>query len=144
VLLVDNLGYDRPEHVVLSGDGGPYPPLAVTVAGAVAAANHGDVSLWYPPGRTETEQYERTLDDYRTELSEMLSVPVRSESIQSDGGRPSNPGLVVRRGTDERLRSVLFDDSPVFPSPGCTTITVFPHTSRRPRFARRLLERLTF
>lgn len=144
VLLVDNLGYGQPERVVLSGDGGPYPPLAVNVAEAIAAANEGDVSLWYPAERKETDQYKRTIDDYQTELSEMLSVPVRAESIRADGGQPSNPDMVVRRGTDEGLRSVLFDDRPVFPSPGCTTITVYPHKSRRPRFARRLLERLAF
>ena len=144
VLLVDNLGYDRPERVALSGDGGPYPPLAVDVAEAVAAANGGDISLWYPADRKATDQYKRTIDDYQTELSGTLSVPVNAESIRTDGGQPSNPDLVVRRGTDERFRSVLFDDGPVFPSPGCTTIAVYPHESRRPRFARRLLERLTF
>lgn len=144
VLLVDNLGYDQPEHVVLSGDSGPYPPLAVNVVEAIAAANHSDISLWYPADRKETDQYERTIDDYQTELSEMLSVPVRAESIRSDGGRPSNPDVVVRRGTGERPQSVLFDDSPIFPSPGCTTITVYPRTSRQPRFARQVLERLTF
>ena len=44
-LLVDNLGYESPERIVLSGDGGPYAPLAVSVAEAVAAANGGTVSL---------------------------------------------------------------------------------------------------
>jgi amino acid transporter len=144
VLLVDNLGYDQPEQVALSGDGGPYHPLVVNVGEAIAAANHGDISLWYPADSTETDQYERAIDDYQTELSEMLSVPVRTVAIRSDGGRPSNPDVVVRRGTDERLRNILFDDSPAFPSPGCTAITEYPHTSRRPGFARRLLERLTF
>jgi len=144
VLLVDNLGYDRPERVVLSGDGGPYPPLAANVAQALAAANRGGISLWYPAERKGADQYRRTIDDYQSELSEIFSVPVRAESVRADGGRPSNPDVVVRRGADERLRDVLFDDRPVFPSPGCTTITVYPHESRRPRFARRLLERLTF
>ncbi|SFR51519.1 amino acid permease [Halogeometricum limi] len=144
VLLVDNLGYDRPEHVVLSGDGGPYPPPAVNVAGAVATANRGDVSLWHPADRTETDEYERTIDDYEAELSAMLSVPVRSRTVQFDGGQPSRPDVVVRRGTDAGLRNVLFDRSPVVPSPGCTTVTVYPHKSRQPRFTRRLLERLTF
>jgi len=144
VLLVDNLGYDRPEHVVLSGDGGPYSPLAVKIAGGVAAANDGDVSLWYPSSRMATDEHERTIDDYQAELSEILSVPVRTRSIRSDGGKPSGADVVVRRGTDDRLRSVVFDDAPVFPSPGCTTVTVYPHSLGRPRFARRLLERLTF
>jgi hypothetical protein len=141
---VDNLGYGRPEHVVLSGDGGPYSPPAVNVAEAIAAANGGDISLWYPADRRESDRYERTIDDYRADLSGMLSVPVRAESIRFDGGRPSTPDVVVRRGTDERVRSVLLDGGPILPSPGCTTITVHPHASRRPRLARRLLERLTF
>ncbi|KAA9396388.1 amino acid permease [Haloarcula sp. CBA1130] len=144
VLLVDNLGYDQPEHIVLSEDGGPYPPLAVNVAEAIAAANQGNISLWYPADLEDTTQYERTIGDYQTELSEMLSVPVRTELVRPDGGQPSNPDVVVRRGNDVRLRSALFDESPVFPSPGCTTITVYPHKSRQPRLARRLLERLTF
>jgi len=144
VLLVDNLGYDRPERVALSGDGEPYPPLAVNVAEAIASANGGAVSLWYPADRAESDQYRQTIDDYQTELSELLSVPVRSESLRADGGRPSTPDVVLRRGTDERLRGLLTDGGPVFPSPGCTTITAYPHRSRRPWFARRLLERLTF
>jgi amino acid transporter/nucleotide-binding universal stress UspA family protein len=142
VLLVDNLGYDRPERVVLSGDAGPYPPLAVDVAGAVAAANGGSVSLWYPADRTE--QHRQTMADYRSELSELLSVPVSAEPVRADGGQPSRPDLLVRRGADDRLRSALLDDRPAFPTPGCTTVTVYPHESRRPALARRLLERLTF
>jgi len=143
VFLVDNLGYDRPDRVVLSGDGAPYPPLAVNVAEAIAAANEGDITLWYPTDQRYTDEYRRTIDDYQSELSELLSVPVGSEPIRTDGGRPSTPDVVVRHGTTEGLRNVLFEDR-VFPSPGCTTITTYPHKSRRPPFARRLLERVTF
>jgi len=143
VLLVDNLGYDRPEHVVLSGENGPYPSLAVTVAESVAAANGGSVSLWYA-GRDSTDQYRRTIDEYQSELSSLLSVPVRAESLRTDGGQPSRPDLLVRRGADHRLRNALFDDRPAFPSPGCTTVTVYPRKTDRPGFVRRLLERVTF
>jgi amino acid transporter/nucleotide-binding universal stress UspA family protein len=144
VLLVDNLGYDSPEHVVLSGDGGPYSPLAVKIAGGIAAANDGDVSLWSSASVNETEEYKRTIDDYQTELSGLLSVPVQTESFRFDGGTPAGANVLVRRGTDERLRSAVFDNDLAVPSPGCTTITVYPHSSRRPRLTRRLLERLTF
>jgi hypothetical protein len=73
----------------------------------------------------------------------MLSAPVRSAQTRADGGQP-DPDVVVRRGTDQRLRTALFDDRPPVPGPGCTTITVYPHESRRPSFVRRLLEQLTF
>jgi amino acid transporter/nucleotide-binding universal stress UspA family protein len=142
VLLVDNRGYDRPEEVVLSG-AGPYPPLSVNVAEAIAAAGDGHVSLWYPADE-HTDQQRRTVDDYQSELSELLSVPVRGRSLRTDGGQPFRPDLLVRRGADDRLRSLLQGDGPRFPSPGCTTATVYPHESSRPSLSRRLLERLTF
>jgi len=144
VLLVDNLGYDSPERVVLSGRSGPYPPLAVDVAGAVAGANGGEVSLWYPPDSEGTEEYRQTIEDYRAELAEMLSVPVRAEQFRADGGQPSQPDLLVRPGADDRLRDALFDDRPTVPNPGCTTVTVYPHQSSRPPLVRRMLERATF
>jgi amino acid transporter len=142
VLLVDNLGYDGPADVAISGDGGPYPPLAVKVAGDIAATNDGAISLWHPG--TGTEERQRTIDDYQAELSSMLSVPVQSAAFRTDGGAPPRPDLLVRRGPDHRVRNAVLDDRPTVPSPGCTTVTVYPHTSRRPSLARRLVERLTF
>jgi amino acid transporter/nucleotide-binding universal stress UspA family protein len=143
VLLVDNLGYDDPQRIVLSGERGPYPPLAVNVAESVAAANRGVVSLWYPPGE-RTDQQRRTIEDYRLELSDLLDVPVEATALRTDGGQPSKPDLLVRRGTGSGLRDSLFDDRPVVPNPGCTTVTVYPHGSRQPPLSRRLLERVTF
>jgi amino acid transporter/nucleotide-binding universal stress UspA family protein len=142
VLLVDNLGYNRPKDIALSGDGGPYPPLAVKVAGDIAEANDGSVSMWYPGNGSDEQQ--RTIDDYQAELSSMLSVPVQSEAFRTDGGAPPQPDLLVRRGADDRIRDAVLDDGPTVPNPGCTTITVYPHESRRPSLNRRLLERLTF
>ncbi len=144
VLLVDNLGFDCPEQIALSGDGGPYTPLAVSVVEAVAVANGGSVSLWYPADGDSTDQYRRTVSDYESELSEILSVPVGAESVRTDGGRLPRPDLLVRRGADHRLRNALFDDRPAFPSPGCTTVTVYPRESSRPGFVRRLLETFLF
>ena len=142
VLLVDNLGYNEPKRVALSGDGGPYPPLAVTVAGAIAEANDGTISMWHPGIGTAEQQ--RTVDDYQSELSAMLSVPVQSEPFRTDGGAPPRPDLLVRRGADDRVRNALLDDGPTVPNPGCTTVTAYPHESRRPSLGRRLLERVTF
>ncbi|MBB6645428.1 amino acid permease [Halobellus ruber] len=143
VLLVDNLGYDSPQQVVLSGHGSPYSPVAVDIAGAIAAANGGHLSLWYPAD-VGSDPRAATMDEYRSELASILSVPVSTESIRTDGGRLSPPDLVVRRGSDDRLRDVVFDDRPVVPSPGCTVVTTYPHESRQRGLLHRLLERLTF
>ena len=142
VLLVDNLGYNSPENIAISGDGGPYPPLGVKIAGDIAEANAGDVSLWHPGNGSDEQQ--RTISDYQSELSSMLSVPVRSEAFRTDGGVPPQPELLVRRGADQRLRNALLDNGPTVPNPGCTTVTVYPHESGRPSMIRRLLERMTF
>ncbi|NHN43245.1 amino acid permease [Halorubellus sp. JP-L1] len=144
VILVDNLGYDDPEYVVLSGDSGPYDPLAVAVSEAVAGGNGGHVSLWFPDEVDGTDEREQTLRDYQSELSEQLSVPVVVEAVQADGGRPGDGDLVVRRGQDHRLRSAALDDRPTYPSPGCTTVTVYPRSSRRPGILRRIVERNVF
>ncbi len=142
VCLVDNVGYDRPDQVALAGDGGPYPPLAVDVAEAIAATNNGALSLWYPAGSGDSDQFKQTIDDYRAELADLLSVPVRADT--TDGGKLSAPDVVVRSGPDTRLRSALFDQPPAVPSTNCTAITIYPHVSGRPRLGRRILERLTF
>jgi amino acid transporter/nucleotide-binding universal stress UspA family protein len=143
VFLVDNVGYDAPADVALSGDGGPYDSRAVALADAVATANGGRISLRYPDDG-ETDQHSRTIDDYRSTLSSLLSVPVRSEAIRPDGGSLAPPDLLVRTGADHRLRTALFDDRPTILNPGCTTVTVYPQADRRPPLVRRLLERFVF
>lgn len=143
VLLVDNLGYDEPEQVVLAGDRGPYPPLAVDVGRTVAAGNDGEVVLWYHADAEGPEKRRRTIGEYQAELSELLPVSVRAEPV-GDGSQPSQPDLLVRRGATDTLRHALFDDRPAFPSPGCTAVTVYPHGADQPGFLRRLAERLTF
>jgi len=142
VLLVDNLGYDHPERVALAGNE-TLPPLAVNVAEAAAAPNDGSISLWHPGGGGP-DRNENVTGDYVSELSALLSVPVRSESALTDGGQPSRPDVLVRRGADHRLRAALFDDRPAFPSPGCTTVTVYPRKSRRSGLGRRAIERFAF
>jgi amino acid transporter len=146
VLLVENLGYDAPQRVALSGRGSPYSPVVVDVASAVAGANGGDLSLWHTAD-SETDgstPHTETMNDYRSELAELLSVPVTVEWLRSDGGQLPQPEVVIRRGADDRLRDIVLADRPLVPSPGCTTVTVYPHESRQRGFVHRLLERLAF
>lgn len=144
VFLVDNLGYDTPQRIVLSEKRGPYEPSTVNAAEAVAAANDGEISLWFSSDREESEHYQRTMEDYQTELSEMLDVPVIARTVQTNGGWPFQPDLLVRRGAIGGVLDAVFDSRPVYPAPGCTTVTVYPHESERPSFLRLFLERITF
>ncbi|MFC6723600.1 universal stress protein [Halobium palmae] len=143
VLLVDNLGYEQPERVVVSDSDGLYSPLVVSVAEAVATANQGSIWLWYVPSTDDTSRNE-TVRQYQSNLSKMLSVPVRSEPVRTDGGTVMSPDVLIRRGAGPRLRDALSDERPTFPAPGCTTVTVYPGETDRPSFSRQLLRRFVF
>jgi amino acid transporter len=144
VLLVDNLGYDGPSRVAVAADGGIFPPVAVRVAETIAGANDGSVVLWGPPDGDGSDERRRTLQDYRIELADTLSVPVAAEAVRTDGGQVEPPDLLVRLGADHRLRSALFEAESWTPRPHCTTVSVYPHESRRPGVLRRALERVLF
>ena len=144
VVLVDNLGYDRPERVVLAGDDAPYDPTTVNVADAIAVANDARISLWNPSGETAPSDSDSTRSEYESELSTMLSVPVHATSYRTDGGELAQPDVVVRRGPDHRVRAAVLETRPAFPAPDCTTLTVFPHQERRPGVLRKALEKVVF
>ena len=144
VPLVELDGYDGADRVGVAADGGIYPPVAVRVAEAVAAANDGSVVLWGSPETDGPDARRRTLGDYRAELAAALSVPVEATALRTDGGQVRPPALLVRRGADHRLRSALFDDGPAARPTDGATLTVYPHESRRPGLVRRALERTLF
>lgn len=100
VLLVDNLRYDSPQQVVVSGHGSPYSPVTVDVAGTIAAAKSGRLSLWYPADVDGSDPHAATIDDSRSELASILSIPVSTESIRTGGGA----ALLTGRGGQTRLR----------------------------------------
>ncbi|MBP1987853.1 universal stress protein [Halolamina salifodinae] len=134
VLLVDSADPERPEEIAVAAESGPFPPLAVNAAEAVADAQEGEVSLWYPAERADS------LEEHRTELSGMLDVPVTAEPIRTDRRRPETD-LLIRRGQDHRVRGALFDGERRFIGAAGTTVTVYPRESRRPPLSRQLLER---
>ncbi|ERH01297.1 MAG: hypothetical protein J07HN6_02932 [Halonotius sp. J07HN6] len=119
-------------------------PRVVSLGESIATATDGTLSLWYPAQKGGDDEYAQTMDDYKSELASVLSVPVVAEPIRADGGQQSSPEVLIRRGPDHRPRTVLFDDRPTVPTPGCTTLTVYPHESRRPGLGRQLIERFVF
>ncbi|WP_330630836.1 amino acid permease [Halocatena halophila] len=144
VLLVDPQNDAHPHQIALSGDDVPYASLAVQVAESIADANDGSISLLCAKQQTNTEEYGDAIAEYESELAEQLTVPLVSGAIKTDGGQTAIPDLLVREGADQRLRSVLFDNRPAFPNPGCTTVTVYPQTERRPGFITQLFRTTLF
>jgi nucleotide-binding universal stress UspA family protein len=151
VYLVENRGYDRPRLVELVSDGGPFNPDQVAVTDAIATENDSEVRIQYPVASQGAEQRERTIEDYRAELADLLSVPVRAVSSRTDASDSQartrtgdeSPDLRIRRGADHRPRGALLDGTDPAPTE-YTEITVHPHESRQPGLVRRVLERFVF
>jgi amino acid transporter len=140
VLLVENRGYDSPENVVLEGDGGPYDPATIAVADTVAGESGGHVTLRFPLSEDHPDTRQDTIHAYQDELAGMLSAPIRTADLRSDGGDDSD--LVVRTG--KQLRVSGGRGSHTATAVDCTEITVYPHSSRQPGLFRRLAERFVF
>ena len=143
VLLVDNKGYDRPALIELVGDGGPFNPDQVAVTEAIASQNGSEVCLGYPETDDSPEQRERTIEEYRERLAELLSVPVRTPTEPATDGGSDRPDLRIRRGADPRLRGALLDRQDAGPVE-CTEISVHSHESGQPGIVRRFFERVVF
>ncbi len=151
VYLVENKGYDRPRLVELVSDGGPFNPDQVAVTDAIATENDSEVRIQYPVASQGAEQRERTIEDYRAELADLLSVPVRAVSSGTDASESQaqaktgdeSPDLRVRRGTDHRPHGALLDGTDPTPTE-YTEITVHAHESRQPGLVRQFLERFVF
>ncbi|MFC3476674.1 amino acid permease [Halobacterium litoreum] len=144
VLLVENRGYDEPQHVVLESDGGPYDPSTVALADTIAGESDGHVTLQFPLSGDQPEKRRETIRAYQDELAGVLSAPVRTHVPRADGGDPDavDPDLVVRTGTLSRVRGGRDAYTPT--AVDCTEVTVYPRESRRPGLVRRVAERLVF
>ncbi|GAA0235649.1 amino acid permease [Halobacterium noricense] len=143
VLLVENRGYDRPQQVVLASEGGPYDPTTVAVADAIARETGGQVTLQFNMADGQSNQRRRTIEEYQTELAELLSASVSANVVRFDGGDSlPNPDVVIRRGATTRIWGGR--DSQQRTTVDCTEVTVYPNESRRPGLVRRLIDRLVF
>jgi amino acid transporter len=141
VLLVENRGYDRPRQVALLGDGGPYDPTTVAVADALAAGADSEVTLRFPTAGDQPDGRTAAIEEYQSELGDLLSASVTTRPGVTDGGTDRRPDVVVRRGAEQRLRLGRTRRREPF---DCTEVTVYPHESRRRGLLRRLLERVAF
>jgi amino acid transporter len=142
VLLVENRGYDAPQNVVLEGDGGPYDPATVAVADAVAGASGGTVTLQFPLSADHPDTRQDTIHAYQDELAGLLSAPVRTADLRTDGGDRTTPDLLVRTGSQRRVQGGRGSHTQT--AADCTEVTVYPHESRQPGLLRRIAERLVF
>ncbi|WP_135805672.1 amino acid permease [Halorussus marinus] len=153
VLAVDDRGFDAVGVLGIVTDRGPYDPLKVEVANALAAQVGAEIELLYPVSPSATPERRETLRDYHAELESVCSVPVESRLVETDGDALADladathavdiavvgdDGGQVRRILWSRSHEQIVDESET------PSIQVYPHRSRRPGPVGKLLERLAF
>lgn len=143
VLLVENRGYDRPRSILLASDGTPYNPISVGVANTIAGETGGTVTLHFPIAENRSDQRRDTVQEYQTEIGNLLSTPVRTHLFRTDGGsKPVEVDLVIRQGGSKQLLQRHTHHS--YSDIGCTVVSVYPDQSQRAGAFRRIAERLLF
>ncbi|WP_160134880.1 amino acid permease [Halococcus salsus] len=105
-------GFRDIETVTVLTDEGPYDPMKVAVADAVAMAHGATVRFEYAVDDRPNDARQRALTDYHEAIAEVCSAPVRTGFVRTDGGRPDadTDVFVVAAGN----RSLVADtDRPV-------------------------------
>lgn len=153
VVAADEYDLDTAPVLALVTDRGPYDPLKVEIADALASEGGATIQLLYPVSPDASTQRRETIREYHDELASVCSVPVESRLVESEGGRfeeltdatravdlvvVGDDGGRVRRALWRRSQDRLADDS------RAATIQVHPHDSDRPGLLGRIVERLAF
>lgn len=145
VLLVDVDPDETYEEVGLVTDRGPFDPLKVQVADALASAGGATLALVQTVPDDATEELRETVRDYHAELGELASVPVDSRVVAESnlGQAVVSADLVVVEGDD----GGLFTGRPhrqIVDAADAPSVVVRPHEDGRPGPLGRLLERVAF
>jgi nucleotide-binding universal stress UspA family protein len=158
VVLVDGDFADI-ESVVLLTEDGPYDPVNVTVADALATAADATIRLRYAGRRSMTDDHRATLQRYHEEIASVCASPTQSDQFVPDGGSsmeprartPELPQAPFDQHTDavvvgiDTPRVSLQDElaSSVDVPADCASVLVHSSESK-PGRVRRHLERWTF
>lgn len=151
LLLVDTDRLDGIETVALVTDQGPFAPLKVRVADAIAAATDAEVELVRALQSDSAEGQADTVDGYHDELAELFSVPVGSTMLDDDDPETiatavDDAGLVIVESDDSAVLRQLDDRQPdqIVDEVESGAVIVHPHEARQPNPLSRLVERLAF
>lgn len=115
LLMVDTVDLDEIESVALVTDQDPFDPLKMRVADAIAALADATVELIQtPPQDSRTGRFE-TIEGYHDDLTELLSAPVTSRTLEDDDPQVVAPtvddaGLVIVGGDDEDVVHEIDDE----------------------------------
>ena len=134
---------DDLDTVTLVTDRGPFHPVKVRVADALAADNDATLELVHVIDETESPARKTSVDDYNDSLEDLCTVPVDSRAVTRGDSADANVDVDLLLTASRGDLVVQSDDehrSPARPD----TITVYSPTDRRFGLFGRLLERTVF
>jgi nucleotide-binding universal stress UspA family protein len=153
VLTVGGRDLAAVETIGIVTDRGPYDPLKVDVADALASEAGASIQLLYPVSANASPQRRETLRDYHDELQAVCSVPVESVLVESEDDELGDLtaatdaiDLVVVGDDGGRVHRSLFGRTGdhIAETTDAASIQVHPHESERPGILGRVLERIVF
>jgi len=151
LLLVNPTRYNDVRRIALVTDDGPFDPIKVEIADALAQAMGARIEMIHALPRSATEEQRATIRNYHDELVALCTVPVESQFLtrRSPGAIAAtlaHDDLIVV-GSDASLWNRTFDrrrSRRIVEAFDGASIVVHPHQERTPGPVRRLIERVVF
>jgi amino acid transporter len=84
VIEISNFEHGGVERIGVITDEGPFDPVKVALAGALASAVGAVVTFHFPVGVDPPESRRNTIGDYLSELDELCDAPVETRLVESD------------------------------------------------------------
>ncbi len=147
VLLVEDRGFDGADEIAVAASTGPYDPVKLLVADAIAEETGAELSLLQTIPEDAPDSRRRAIEDYHAELMRILTVPARSRIVETDdrvaglSRFAATADLLVTSTESRGIRGAVFGrpgDSLV-ESVDCTAVMVQPAEAQRPGLVQRYL-----
>jgi amino acid transporter len=113
VIEISNFEHDAVERIGVVTDEGPFDPVKVALAGALATAVGATVTFYFPVGADPPESRRNTIEDYLSELDELCAAPVETTLVESDADdairtAANDSDVLVVSGVQRGLTDRLF------------------------------------
>ncbi|MCU4926978.1 amino acid permease [Halobacteria archaeon AArc-dxtr1] len=151
VVLVEDRGFDGADEIAVVTTRGAYDPLKLLVADAIAEETGAELTLLQAVPADVTDARRATVEEYHTELTRLLAVPVTSRIIEADDrlaglARFAETADLVVTGTESRGLGGLLLGRPgdrLVDAVDATAIMVQPADQQRPGLVQQyVLDRL--
>jgi amino acid transporter len=84
VIEVSNLNHNTARHIGVITDEGPFDPVKVGLADALATAVDGTLTFYFSTAAGAPDSRRNTIEDYLSELADLCEAPVETRVVESE------------------------------------------------------------